>query len=499
MKKYISICAVCLAFAAAGVLYSQSADVVRFAVSPFTSLTVDAEKENAGKEASHEIEEGLSAGKWFELRKSGEIESFLERLEFAQAGGGNVDEVAAMGKNLQIKYLTVGSVAKFGSHYEVDSRSVNIDNWTIVHSSGCSAADLDGACGYINKDVAITLTKDDLAARETNAKNAPTIAVYRFNDANQSAQDTGYGGAFSEVLNSELGAHDGFIVMERTHLKAVIDAKEMEMCGIYGADSSDSYFSVRGIVYKAEGEIRLFPDVVCINYGVVDTRSNRKVYMGYSEISTIKGLRPLARRLAKDIDDAINRRIGTLDVKSEPAGADLFLDGQPFGKTPVVVSFASGPHDLKLSYPGYETLVQQVDIPAARVMPRSFTLAKVSRALYDTAYTYELKKDWKRALESYDEFIKKYSDSEDANQAIYRKGHIQLFYLKDTAGALESFSALIKRYPDSMTRAEAYFGIARTYKEMGKEDMVKQTLSVLTEKFPSEVATEEAKNYFKVQ
>ena len=166
MRTYVSIFVLGLLLVA-GAVFSQGQDAIRFAVSPFISLTVDAEKENAGKEASHEIEEGLAKGKWFELRKSGEIESFLSKLEFAQAGGGNVDEVASMGKSLQIKYLTVGSVAKFGSHYEVDSRSVNIDNWTIVHSSGCSSADLDGACDFINKDVSITLTKEDLAAGET--------------------------------------------------------------------------------------------------------------------------------------------------------------------------------------------------------------------------------------------------------------------------------------------------------------------------------------------
>ena len=133
----------------ATVLCSQD-QIVRFAVSPFETLTADAESEKAGSLASKEIEESLSKGKWFELRKSSELEDFIQKLSLAQAGKGDEGAVVREGKNLKIDYLNVGSVAKLGLTYEVDSRSVDINNWMIVHSAGCSAVDLDSACDYIN-------------------------------------------------------------------------------------------------------------------------------------------------------------------------------------------------------------------------------------------------------------------------------------------------------------------------------------------------------------
>jgi TolA-binding protein len=116
--------------------------------------------------------------------------------------------------------------------------------------------------------------------------------------------------------------------------------------------------------------------------------------------------------------------------------------------------------------------------------------------LFEEAFLAEQKKDWKGAIAKYDEFISKYSDTSDVNQAYYRKGHIQLLYLGDKDGSLKTFEALIQRYPESMIRAEAYFGVARVYKELGNTEKMNETVKILREKFPNEIATEEAKSYF---
>jgi len=496
MKNKILIAASVFAvFCTGSILFSQS-ETVRFAVSPFIALTADAEVENDGTIASKQVESSLSENKWFELRKSGEIESFLDKLSIAQSGAGDADEVAAMGKTLKIDYLTVGSVAKFGSHYEVDSRSVDINTWMIVHSSGCSAADLDLACGYVNKDVEITLTKENLSEKSKNAKDKPTLAVYKFSDSNDLAQELGYGGSFSEILNSELGSRNDLGVMERTHLRAVIDAKQLEMCGVTPNDDSDGYFAVRGISYKFEGTIKVFPGMVCVGYQVINTANNRRIYMGYAEFGSVKGIRPLARRIAREIDDSINHKIGTVELSTDPAGAEVSIDGQPYGKSPVVFSLPAGVHSVRASFAGYETVIKRVTIKPGKVASESIKLGVLSRQLFNEAFAAESRKDWKGAIAKYDEFIKLYDNTEDANQAYYRKGHVLLLYMNDKEGALKTFEALILRYPDSMTRAEAYFGVARAYKEMGNAEKVTETVTILRSKFPNEIATEEAKSYF---
>jgi tetratricopeptide (TPR) repeat protein len=476
------------------IAYSQDGDV-RFAISPFVTLTAAAEQEKAGDEASELIEQMLASQKWFQMRKKGEISAFLDKLAYAQAGGGDADEVMSMGKNLQINYLTVGSIAKFGSHYEVDSRSVDINTWMIVHSAGCSAADLGGACSFINKDVEITLTKENLDEKITGVKDKPTLAVFKFIDANDDAAQVGYGGSFSEILNSELGARNGLAVMERTHLKAVIDAKQLEMCGVVPNDDSSGYFAVRGIAYKFEGSIKLFPQMVCISYRVLNTKNNRLVLIGYSEINSVKGIRPLARKIARDIDDSINNRIGSLEIKTDPDGADVLIDKQPYGKAPVILSLNGGNHSVVVSLSGYETVSKDITVTAGKVSTEKLKLAPLSLTLYTDATLAEKRGDWKAALAKYDEFIAKYNDTNDVNNAYFRKGYV-LLKIKDYQEALKTFEALVGRYPDAMMRSEAYFGIAQAYKEIGNQDKVRETLQILRDKFPNEIATENAKTFF---
>ncbi|HEY1405682.1 MAG TPA: tetratricopeptide repeat protein, partial [Spirochaetota bacterium] len=301
---------------------------------------------------------------------------------------------------------------------------------------------------------------------------------------------------FSEILNSELGARNDLAVMERTHLKAIIDAKTIEMCGITANDDSDGYFAVRGIAYKFEGTVRLFPNMVCIGYQVINTANNHRIYVGYDEVSSVKGIRPLARKIARGIDDSINRKIGTVELSTDPAGADVSVDGQPYGKSPVIVSLPGGAHNVRAALAGYETVTKTLTVAPGKVAPEKIKLAQLSMALFNEAFAAESKKNWTAAIAKYDEFINKYGDTEDANQAYYRKGHVLLLYMNDKESALKTFESLINRYPDSMTRAEAYFGVARAYKEMGKADKVLETVKILREKFPNEIATEEAKAFF---
>ncbi|HSV97471.1 MAG TPA: tetratricopeptide repeat protein, partial [Spirochaetota bacterium] len=98
----------------------------------------------------------------------------------------------------------------------------------------------------------------------------------------------------------------------------------------------------------------------------------------------------------------------------------------------------------------------------------------------------------------YQEFIDRYGESEFANMAYYRRGHILQFYLKQHDEAVACFETLIGRYPDAMTRAEAYLGLARTYRAMGREERALTIVRTLVEKFPDSLSTEEAKIEFKL-
>ncbi len=495
MKTYIVLTACSLALAGAAL---TQGDTFRFAVAPFECLNAGADELGIGDAAARHIEQSMSASPHFALRKRGEIAAFLENLTLAQAGLKDTSSVEAAGKGLKITHLTVGSVALIGGRYEVDARSVNIDNWTIIHSSGCGTYSIDSACSYICRDTGITLTGENLAARETAAKDSPTISVFRFGDSNPAAYQAGISGPFAEILNSELGALGDIAVIERTNLKPVINEKALEMAGVIENDNSAGYFNVRGIAYKLDGEIRAFSDIISVAYRISNTGNARTIHSGYAEVGNTEALRGLARRIARETADAINKRTGTLAITTNPSGPELFIDGEGAGRAPLTLTLKTGRHTVKAVTADYEPASGEIEVLPGKTVALALLMERISQRLLQEAFAFEQKNDWEAALGKYQEFIDRYGESETANMAYYRKGHILQFYLKRNDDAVACFEALIGRYPDAMTRAEAYLGLARTYRSMGNEERALTIVRTLVDKFPDSLSTEEAKIEFRL-
>jgi TolB-like protein len=493
MNNKFRITAIALMVAALGAAAWSQAKSIKIAVASFEILTAEADAERPGEAAAQLIESNLGSLKQFQLRKSGEIEGYVKKLELAQAGAANPDELKGAGEALKINYIAVGSISRFGALYQVDVRTVNVDDWSIVHSSGIDSYSIDSACRYVNKDIQITFTGEELAGKEKQGSDKTTVTVYAFDDSNVMAQGAGYGGAFAEMLNSELGALRKLSVIERTHSKALINEKALEMAGIIENNDADSYLRVRGIAYRLTGGIRVFKDVTCIAYELVSTETGAPALLGYTEIAGLDALRPVARHIARFVEEALNNRIGTLKLVTDPANAEVLIDGLPAGTAPVLTFLAKGAHQIKVSYRGYETAVKDVAVEPKTVNMIEVKLERLSRKLLDEALLLERMNNWEAAVAKYQEFIERYSETEEANEAYYRKGHVLQNYMAKYQDALAVFEALIKRYPDAMTRAEAYFGLAKTYTAMGNTAKARESLSILIEKFPDSFAAEEGR------
>jgi TolB-like protein len=483
---------VLVAAALCGGAWSQ-AKAIKIAVASFELLTAEADAEKPGENAAQLIEANLGSLSQFQLRKSGEVEGYIKKLELAQAGAGNPDELRGVGETLKINYIAVGSISRFGALYQVDVRTVNVDDWSIVHSSGIDSYTIDSACRYVNKDIQITFTGGELEGKEKEGADKATVTVFKFDDANVMAQGAGYGGAFAEMLNSELGALRKLQVIERTHSKALINEKALEMAGVIENNDADGYLKVRGIAYRLTGGIRVFKDVTCIAYELLSTEGGVPVFMGYTEIVSLDGMRPVARHIARNVEDSLNNKIGTLRLTADPAGSEVSIDGLPAGTAPVITFLPKGAHQVKVTSRGYETAVRDMAIEPKQVNTLDIKLERLSRKLLDEALLLERMNNWEAAVAKYQEFIDRYNDTDEANEAWYRKGHVLQNYMAKYTEALAAFEALIKRYPDAMTRAEAWFGLAKTYTAMGNPAKAKEALMVLVEKFPDSFAAEEGK------
>ena len=58
---------------------------------------------------------------------------------------------------------------------------------------------------------------------------------------------------------------------------------------------------------------------------------------------------------------------GSLQVLSRPAGAQVILDGQIVGKTPLTIpDVSAGSHDVRLELPGFNRWATTVEVPAGK-------------------------------------------------------------------------------------------------------------------------------------
>ncbi|MCU0847452.1 MAG: PEGA domain-containing protein [Spirochaetes bacterium] len=494
MKKVI-ITSVILASAVAASLFSQD-EGIRLAVARFDDSTTSAgESEKAGFAVSTLIETGMTGIKQITVRREGAIKNYLAKLEMAQVGFGDLEALKGIGKTLKINYLTVGTIAKMENGYEVDERTVNIDNWMIVQSRGCTVNDIPAAAIDIEREMRRSLTVESVSAREKELPDAkkPRISVARFKDFSPAVQKTALCGVLPEVLNSELGAYKDLFVVERKYARSLVNEKILEMIGVVENDNIAASFTNIGIGYMVEGDIRSFKDVISVNYRIFETADRRVVYLGSMDITSPSVLRPLSKSIAAAVNDVLNNRIATLKLASVPSGAEVFIDGAPCGNTPLVYSIQKGKHDLKLRLAGFKTAEEVIDIVPRTINSKSVNLERLSLQLFQSGLGLENSGNWEGAVASYKKFIDEYSDSPEVNQAYYRKGHIEMVNLKRFPEALETFQTLVNRYPDAMIRAEAYYGMAKVYHVMGNKSKTRDTLKYIIEHYGETPAAEEAR------
>ncbi|MCL1833429.1 MAG: PEGA domain-containing protein, partial [Leptospirales bacterium] len=272
----------------------------------------------------------------------------------------------------------------------------------------------------------------------------------------------------AEILNSQMGTYGSLSVIERKYSKSLVNEKVLEMAGVIENNNSNSDFSLRGIQYKVEGDIRVFNDMCTLNYRIVSTgKDGRVVHIGSIDISSAASLRVAAWTVSNIIDDVLNNKTGSLSITSVPNGAEVHIDGRFQGKAPLLLSLSSGSHKIEAKLDGYAPYEATVDVKAKTVLSHAITMKVVSMQGFYTAMGLESQRNWAGAVAAYDDIIKAYRGTSIANQSAYRKGHIEMEFLKNYEAATKTFTDLVNEYPDTFIRAEAYYGLLKVNESTG--------------------------------
>ena len=96
------------------------------------------------------------------------------------------------------------------------------------------------------------------------------------------------------------------------------------------------------------------------------------------------------------------------------------------------------------------------------------------------------------AVKAFQEFLKKYPESEHVPNAGYWLGNAQ-FALKDYRGALDTYRGLLKDFPDTPKTADVLFGIAGCQQGLKLPVAAHKTLKQIIAKYPTSEAAAKAK------
>lgn len=475
-------------------LFSQQSKI-RLAVSGFNDcITRETESLKSGNFLTAGIEKLYKAAVDFQVRESGSIQKYLDNLKSVQLG--LTDDLLIKGKadSLLVDYLVFGTVSSIDGQYNVDARIVNIDSWKIVKSYGLTSVNLDDAVENIRFSLVENFNQAFIADREGLMNDSPTVAVFMFKDENPAAMKTKYSAVFSEMLNSVLGSFQMINTIERTYTKTLIQEKVLEMVGVT-ENSSVGRKDVMDIQYMLTGGFRVFKDVITINYKLEKISNGQVIYMGTRDISSSSSLRRVCEAISNTIEDVLANRIGTLKLDSNPVEANVYIDDELMGKTPLLIPVARGNHSLTVKMDGYETYKSSITIEPQSILDKKIKLEALSRQLLNDAFSLERKGNIEGAIKLYDEFIARYGEAIEVNEALYRKGHL-LISLKRYSDAVATFDSLVKKYPDALMRAEAYFGLAKSYYLMGDLEKARLTKNFLLERFGETYTAEEARKSF---
>ncbi len=476
-------------------LFSQESFITA-AVTPFDdTITAEGEGAHPGNAITAFFEQKLTGSAAFKIRTVNATRTYIEALEKVQLGIEDPRTMKQLGSSLQVDYLVVGSISNLAGGIELDTRLVDINTWKIVHAAGMrKGSALDAAASIVEGFV--NLSKQKIDESEKANKDNFTIGIFEFIEHQKNPSNQTYCGILMEMLTGSLGSKALITAIESRFTRQLIEEKQLQMSGVLTNDNSDANFQIAGVQYKLTGDMRVFPDMMTVNYRLFDTSEKRVVFTGSVDMHNSSALRSVARYISKIIEDALNNRIGSLKIATIPSPADIIIDGLSAGKTEkgsMLLTLEKGTYSIGVKLPGYKTHSEAVTIVPRKVTELTIRLEKISEKLFAEAMGLEAMNKFAEAVQKYDEFIKEIGDTPEANVALYRKGHILLINLKEYEKARETFSQLLERYPDAMMRAEGYYGLILTYKEMGNKEMAKSTLKFLLDHYPEAPVADTAK------
>ena len=195
-----------------------------------------------------------------------------------------------------------------------------------------------------------------------------------------------------QQLETSLIESNRFTVIEKNKREELLEEQKFQSSGVCDEACAVEIGQLVGAEYLMLGEIIGFADLYQVNIKIINIEKGdvaekvtdqisggmRELLNGMEEAS-----REIVRRIAAGsapqqiiqqtgLPTVVQKTYGSIDVTTDPQGANILIDGVEVGVTPKTIpNLETGSHNLILNYPGYERLQKRIMVEDGKTIPIS--------------------------------------------------------------------------------------------------------------------------------
>ncbi len=217
---------------------------------------------------------------------------------------------------------------------------------------------------------------------ESPFRKKPRIAVLPFQTSSGKVKEIGLSEAITAMAVTELRNNSNYVTLERSQIRAVIDEQALAELGLTKS-ATKKLMEVLDVEIVLLGEVAYLGETIHIDARMVDIRTSRVAVTDFVQTDALARVRGATNRLVQQmLLEYLRPWMGSLAITSDPAGAEVYLDGDYVGTTvlnkPVKVDdLIEGRYNVKLIAGGY--VDWQGEIVVMPKMSQSFNVPLIAK------------------------------------------------------------------------------------------------------------------------
>ena len=194
-------------------------------------------------------------------------------------------------------------------------------------------------------------------------------------------------------LEESLSQSNRFTIIEKAKRDELLEEQKIQNTGICDADCAVEIGQLIGAEYLMLGNIigltsKLFQvniKIINVEKGDIEEKVTSQIEgdLGALLAGMEDASREIVRRIAAGsvpqqvmqqtgLPATVQKTYGSVDISTDPKGANIFIDGVEVGVTPKIIpDLETGTHNLILNYPGYERLQKRIMVEDGKTTPIS--------------------------------------------------------------------------------------------------------------------------------